>query len=314
MNGDPMAIQGGNAPTGPQGPADVAVVIPVYGRPRLVLKALESVSAQTLVPSRVVIVDDGSRDGTAGAVADWLSSSPTPFDARLREQAHSGASASRNRGLADSVHCAFVAFLDSDDTWPPDFLSRCVTLLEANPAAVAVSCDQCVHTPKRRGDPPRTEHQLRSLQALREDATRWFVRNDGAVLSASVFRTDVVRQLGGFDEGLATGQDWKLVLEASLRGPWLHAPGAPVEMGLGHVGSEDEGHLSLKFSDRHRRWARILEEFAHEAALPAQSIASAAGCRWLRASRELAESRRPVQALFCLHRALLWWWRRLQNR
>src|SRR5690349_18098469 len=111
--------------------ANVAVVVPVHNRPTVVLDALDSVARQSLPPQKLLIVDDGSTDTTAASVTRWLCDKSLPFEARLLRQSNQGVSTARNAGLALAVGCGAVAFLDSDDIWPDDFLQRCFPRLQA---------------------------------------------------------------------------------------------------------------------------------------------------------------------------------------
>ncbi|HVY62084.1 MAG TPA: glycosyltransferase family A protein, partial [Planctomycetota bacterium] len=94
---------------------DVSVVIPTYNRASLVPRAVESALAAVRPGDEVIVVDDGSTDGTVAALAR--------FGDRIRLVAapHQGAGPTRNRGVREA-RGALVAFLDSDDAWLPDHL------------------------------------------------------------------------------------------------------------------------------------------------------------------------------------------------
>ena len=94
--------------------ADLSVIIPTYNREHLLERALRSVMAQTVLPSEIIVVDDGSADRT-GYLVDRLRKSS---DAEIRyiSQSNSGPAAARNRGIERSSS-GVVAFLDSDDHW-----------------------------------------------------------------------------------------------------------------------------------------------------------------------------------------------------
>jgi glycosyltransferase involved in cell wall biosynthesis len=102
----------------------VDVVIPVKNRPRFIVAALDSVRAQTLQPSRVIVIDDGSTDETLSVLHDY---------ARRWAKLHviisepAGVSHARNLGIA-ACRAPLVAFLDSDDVWHPPKLERQVAL------------------------------------------------------------------------------------------------------------------------------------------------------------------------------------------
>jgi len=108
-------------------PPLVSVVMPAYNAERHIGEALESVLAQTYAPIEIVVVDDGSSDATAEAVRR--------FGPRVRftAQTNAGAGAARNRGVA-MASGRYIAFLDADDSWPPEKLARQVEILQQNPA------------------------------------------------------------------------------------------------------------------------------------------------------------------------------------
>lgn len=106
-----------------------SVVIPVYNRAGLLKQALRSVLAQSEQDFEIVVVDDGSRDDPAAAVATFA-------DPRivLVRQDNRGGGAARNAGIERACG-RFIAFLDSDDRFLPHHLSAMRTLLEQNPGA-----------------------------------------------------------------------------------------------------------------------------------------------------------------------------------
>src|SRR6185295_2750617 len=93
----------------------ISVVVPTYNRARLVVRAVESVLAQTRPPDELIVVDDGSTDDTPAALARFGDR------VRLVSQRNAGAAAARNNGLALASR-PWAAFLDSDDVWVPDHL------------------------------------------------------------------------------------------------------------------------------------------------------------------------------------------------
>ena len=105
---------------------NVGVVIPARDGERYLAEALDSVLAQTHTPQDVVVVDDGSRDGTV-AVAERYA----PL-ARCVSQTAAGIGAARNRGVAE-VRGELLAFLDGDDTWPVDRLEQQVEAFRVRP-------------------------------------------------------------------------------------------------------------------------------------------------------------------------------------
>jgi glycosyltransferase involved in cell wall biosynthesis len=108
----------------------IGVVIPAYRAERYLGEALVSVAAQSRPPDRVVVVDDGSGDGTAEVARGWARGAP--FEVRVVEQPNAGASAARNAGIR-ALDTELVALLDSDDVWLPDHLARAEAAFRAVP-------------------------------------------------------------------------------------------------------------------------------------------------------------------------------------
>ncbi len=107
---------------------NISVVIPSYNRLAMLREAVASVQAQTVKPLEVLIVDDGSSDGTPEAVATFTG----PVPVRCIRQANAGPSAARNRGIREAAG-EWIAFLDSDDLWVPDKLAVQMSFLRDNP-------------------------------------------------------------------------------------------------------------------------------------------------------------------------------------
>jgi glycosyltransferase involved in cell wall biosynthesis len=129
-----------------QGPL-VSVILAVYNREGSVGRAVRSVLAQTYYPFELIVVDDGSTDGTRDVVEGF--GAPV----KLVRQAHAGAYAARNLGLRHA-RGEFVAFIDSDDAWLPDKLAAQVPLMRR--PEVGVVFGDVVHVSEPRENAPRT--------------------------------------------------------------------------------------------------------------------------------------------------------------
>jgi glycosyltransferase involved in cell wall biosynthesis len=104
----------------------VSVVIPAYNAAATLRETLGSVLGQTYRRLEVVIVDDGSADGTAQIAAAAARRDPR---IRLVRQRNAGVAAARNRGIAETAG-TFIAFVDADDLWAPDKIARQVAALQ----------------------------------------------------------------------------------------------------------------------------------------------------------------------------------------
>jgi glycosyltransferase involved in cell wall biosynthesis len=182
------------------------VVVPTRNRRELLLATLGSVLAQRDVDVDVVVVDEGSDDGTADAVRQL-------GDRRVRLIRHDvakGLPAARNAGLQVATG-EWVAFCDDDDLWAPDKLTLQLSAAQADGAVW--SCAGAVEI-----DPDlRVVGWQRSPSTLgAEDLRRRNAVPGGG--SGVVARTDVVRALGGFDEALPAAEDWDLWLRLAAVG------------------------------------------------------------------------------------------------
>ena len=110
----------------------ISCIVAVYNGERYLGEAIDSILAQTYRPSEIIIVDDGSTDGTAAVVARYGQ------QVRYVWQPNSGPAAARNLGL-DVMQGEFVAFLDADDLWHPEKLAQQMARFRARP-----ELDYCV--------------------------------------------------------------------------------------------------------------------------------------------------------------------------
>jgi glycosyltransferase involved in cell wall biosynthesis len=185
----------------------VSVIIPTYNRAKLLSSTLDSVAAQTFRDYEIIIVDDGSVDDTAQQVATRTG----PI--RYIWQRNQGVSEARNHALRET-HSEFVAFLDSDDLWQPNFLERAVAELRRRPDYALVFTDFISTDPRGRilrGHRKRP-HAGRVTPQLFAST---FIHT-----SAVVARSAIIRDAGGFDGRLTHNEDYDLWLRLSLRYPF----------------------------------------------------------------------------------------------
>lgn len=114
-------------------PPRVSVVVPSHNHARFVGQTLRSIIGQTRAPAELLVIDDGSSDGSPRVVEEALRDCPFPCELIARE--NRGLCATLNEGLARAARGEFFAYLGSDDLWLADFLAARVPLLEARPRA-----------------------------------------------------------------------------------------------------------------------------------------------------------------------------------
>lgn len=108
--------------------ASISCIVPVYNGARFLAEALDSILAQTLPPTQIVVVDDGSADATPE-----IANAYTRHVTYVR-QPNAGPASARNRGIG-LANGNFIAFLDADDLWQPQKLERQMQAFDTNPAA-----------------------------------------------------------------------------------------------------------------------------------------------------------------------------------
>src|SRR5437870_1765768 len=110
---------------------NVSAIIPTFNRRAYIRRAIDSVLEQTVPVDEIIIVDDGSTDGTAESVEGWYGSR-----VRVIRQENAGVSGARRRGIQEA-RGRWIAFLDSDDEWTPERNRHLVNAAARVPADVA---------------------------------------------------------------------------------------------------------------------------------------------------------------------------------
>ena len=184
----------------------VTVVIPAYNRAATLGATLASVAAQTWQDLEVIVVDDASQDTTVQVALSGTHGVPVRVIVMPR---NGGACRARNAGLAEA-RGRYVTFLDSDDTWHPDFLSTLVGMLEtAGPDTGCAACSYAAHDPNG-----RVTRVVR--QRVQGDIAAAMLRgNPVGATSCAVMRSDVARSIGGFDPDFVACQDYDIFIRLS---------------------------------------------------------------------------------------------------
>jgi len=184
----------------------ISVVIPAYNAEKYLPTTLRSVLTQTHAPLEVLVVDDGSKDGTA-AIAESFGG-----PVRCVRQPNGGVSRARNTGISQASG-DYIALLDADDVWEPTKLEKQVALLDANPDVglcfVGMLCvDQDLQ--------PIREVPARDYPDFCEALLLYSCVVSGSC-SSVVLRRQVAEEAGGFDPQFSTSADWDYWIRLSRR-------------------------------------------------------------------------------------------------
>ncbi len=184
----------------------ISVIIPTYNRVFFLEKAVNSVLKQSFDDFELIIVDDGSKDGTNELVRSFN-------DARIRYyyQENKGVSSARNKGL-DKSRNATIAFLDSDDCWKEEKLERQFKFMEGNSCLIS-------HTQEiwyRRG---KILNQKKKHRKGSGDLFLNSLKICSIGISTVMMRKSIFESVGYFDENLTACEDYDLWLRISSRFP-----------------------------------------------------------------------------------------------
>lgn len=195
----------------------ISVVIPLFNKQSTIKRALESVLHQTFTQFEIIVVDDGSTDESAVVVKSL-------GDPRIKLicQPNKGVSAARNTGVANAT-ADYVAFLDADDSYQPEFVQHISRLIEKAPDAGLYCCRLAFINEHHQYFAPKSTLSddfngeiKRFIRAFRLD--RGLVHPSSMAVNKSAFN-----QLGGFTQGRHVGEDVQLILQLALNFPVMHS-------------------------------------------------------------------------------------------
>lgn len=225
----------------------VSVVVTCYEQAAYVAEALDSVVAQDTDGWELIVTDDASTDGSPEVIRAWAGAG---HDLPVTLVLHG-----ENRGLTRTLNevlprCRgrYLAYLGGDDRWRPDKLGRLVAALDAAPdAAVAYSDARTITAEGHLIDPSF----LAATAVVHPPEGRVFERlleGNFVIASSAVYRTERVREVGGWDPDLPF-EDWDLLLHLADRWPFAVDPEALVDYRV-HDDSVTRSRFSLMLEGR----------------------------------------------------------------
>lgn len=180
----------------------ISVVIPLYNKEKQIERTLRSVFAQTYTDYEIVVVNDGSTDGSV-AVVESLN------DPRIRlvTQKNAGVSAARNRGI-NEARGEYIALLDGDDEWKPEFLETIAHLIQEYPEC-GVFATRYSMTDTHDNSIENVLNKIRfKTSGVIDNYFEVAASSHPPITSSSVtIRKDALLSVGGFPEGIKAGED-----------------------------------------------------------------------------------------------------------
>jgi glycosyltransferase involved in cell wall biosynthesis len=200
----------------------VSVVIPTYNRTHKTFAAIESVLSQTHPNVEVIVVDDGSKDGSAEVVEQFVNQKAAAgHRVVFVAQRNQGASAARNTGIANAKG-QYIGFLDSDDLWLPEKLEWQLKAFEQ----FKDECDACVTDARLVSDTgldrSSFESEGRGYQqaiGIERDAAKSLAQSFRFWVSSLLARAETIRQIGGFNTNISFVEDRDIFFRLSLVTP-----------------------------------------------------------------------------------------------
>lgn len=191
----------------------ISVVIPLYNKEDEIAETLRSVLAQRLQPLEILVINDGSTDGSREQVLGIGS----PL-IRLIDQPNGGVCTARNRGIEEASG-EYIALLDGDDCWEPGFLEEIASLITQYPDCGLYATGFAIVNGKQHVTAPAPAHRGIVGEFFRESAHRYI-----AIPSACCIPRRVFDSVGYFPEGMKIGEDLHMWIRIARRFPVCFSP------------------------------------------------------------------------------------------
>lgn len=248
----------------------VSVVIPTYNRLRQVTTALESVLAQTYPNFEIIVVDDGSDDGTGDYIENLIRNRlANGSTIRYVHQPNQGSSAARNRGISEA-RGKWIAFLDSDDIWYPQKLEWQIGAMEAySETCGACITDACLvnESGMKTTSFRETGKSYSQQMGIAENASERLAWSfDHFWMTSLLVRADLAKQIGGFDPNISFCEDHDFNFRLSLITSFCYVNKVLVELDRSPAPSTIRPWERIEVRLQNKR--QMLEKWLKDATLP----------------------------------------------
>lgn len=228
----------------------VSVIVPVLNRKNLVSRCLDSVAGQTRKPDEIIVVDNGSTDGTPQEVEKWIRENEDKIASlALLYENKKGACAARQKGL-DNAKGDYLIFFDSDDEMHPDLIEKALKVAQNN-STVDIVCWKSRITllngkykiPPFMPENPLEGHLIHTL-----------LRPQGYMV-----KKEVIEKAGGWQKDISVWNDFELGLRLLMQNPKIEG----INEILSEIYSQAESITGINFSSRQGEWEKTLSEMAN---------------------------------------------------
>lgn len=275
----------------------VSVVIPAYRCAQYIAQGIESVLNQSFTNHEILVVNDGSPDTAE------LESVLAPYAGRIRyfKQATRGPSGARNTGIRNAFG-KYVAFLDGDDYWTPDHLSKTIGILERDPALGLVYCD-CILI---KNDKPYSRVFYKQNQPSTVTFETLLLQSSTISTSSVVVLREAILAAGGFDETLHRCEDFDMWLRLAFSGRRIsYHPDAEVYHRVHDVSLSADGLAMIRDRVRvYEKTATLLGPLAEQRHIIRRMITKSQSDGYVEQLKEALDRGDYSEAREAAHRAL----------
>ncbi len=225
----------------------ITVVMPVYNRPELVVRALDSIKAQDYRPFNLIVVDNNSTDNTLEEIHDWAKNlGDNTLSVKILSASERGAAKARQRGV-DEVNTPWVLHFDSDDSMRPGHLSRIAKGIADNPKADILGWDVLTH---------KSDNSTKTDRFYAHNALINHIFHSSLASLRYAVRTDLLRRVGGWETDIAGWDDYVLGVKLLLSNPLTVKLGNEITV---DVYTQAESVTGISFSSKQGEWERALD-------------------------------------------------------
>jgi len=269
----------------------VSIVMANFNREAFIAIAIESVREQTWTDWELLIVDDGSTDGSCSIAERYASLDPR---IRVHGQSNAGQARARNVGIA-GTRAPLVCFIDSDDVWTPPKLERQIAFMSDPSIDVLYGEEDLID---ERGNP------VPEIKMTRHAGSIWraLLADNFITFSTTMVRRAALERVGGFDAEIRRADDYDLWLRLSVFANFQYRPEL---WGFYRVGTRQ---ISRDKTGRFASNERILRRFLDENPdLAGREVVRSTWCRfYARQARSLAASGQRLRAMQTAAKSLRW--------